>query len=155
MQQMENPLSTVNVLHYTRDYFKIEFLSYSSFLYSQKQSNYLKILTWVPTNGGVWLLLFPKWQTWESISYFTRLTDPRGGRQMERIRQRAIISPCYNPPISQTTLGKGRVPQDTLTAFLSPIIGLPYQYIGPFWPEQISFNMATPHTAKLPLEEAT
>lgn len=74
---------------------------------------------------------------------------------MERIRQRAIISPCYNPPISQTTLGKGRVPQDTLTAFLSPIIGLPYQYIGPFWPEQISFNMATPHTAKLPLEEAT
>lgn len=74
---------------------------------------------------------------------------------MERIRQRAIISPSYNRPIPQTTLGKGRVPQDTLTAFLPPIIGLPYQYIGPFWSEQISFNMATPHTARLPLEETT
>lgn len=74
---------------------------------------------------------------------------------MQRIRQRAIISPSYNPPISQTTLGKGRVPQDILTAFLPPIIGLPYQYTGPFWPEQTSFNMATPYTARLPLEEIT
>jgi len=61
--------------------------------------------------------------------------------------------PSYNPPISQTTLGKGRVPPRT--AFLPPIIGLPYQYIGALLPEQISFNMATPHTARLPLEETT
>lgn len=51
---------------------------------------------------------------------------------MERIRQRAVISPSYNPPISQTTLGKGRVPQDTLTAFLSPIIFFPINILAHF-----------------------